>query len=340
MKRIHSTIAVLVLAAACSSGCKTIAAPSWTKNWFSAEDPRLAESKYPKPVRLAVVWSPAMLNTVGKKPTRGFGGRIYFYDAANKPVPVDGQLVVYGYDDRKQRTDGKTPDRKYAFTPEQFTQHYSETELGASYSVWVPWDEVGGPQMDISLVPIFTASSGQLVVGQSSKNLLPGPTTVNTPTRFEHLTLPPVAAEGIQRAAFEQIESQPAGSQKSVAFQETSIRLPSTLAHQLANAAPQASPPQPSSANREQLARASSLQPAAPQFTANSSRGPWGAAPPLSPTNQPSARFVRRAHRAPSGPGLQPTPGLRLSPPFPGAQPSVPPASPRPGPQSGYSAAW
>jgi len=340
MKRIHITIAILGLVVLCSSGCKTLSPPNWATGWFPAAEPKLAESNYPKPVRLAVVWSPAMLNTLGMKPTRGFGGRIYFYDAANKPVPVDGQLVVYGYDDSKQRTDGKTPDRKYAFTPEQFTKHFSETELGASYSVWVPWDEVGGPQMDISLVPIFTATSGQLIVGESSKNLLPGPTTVNAPTRFEHLTLPPAAAEGIQRAAFEQIESQPAGTRNSIAFQETTIRVPSTLAEQLAKAAPQASPPQPLSTNRDQLTRVPNLQPTAPQIKANSSRGPWGAAPPLSPTNQPSARFVRRAHPAPSGPGLQPASGLRLSPPFPGAQPSVPPASPTPGPQSGYSAAW
>ena len=66
------------------------------------------------------------------------------------------------------------PDRKFAFTPEQFTSHFSPTELGASYSVWIPWDEVGSEQLDISLVPIFTATSGQLIVGQSSKVLLPG----------------------------------------------------------------------------------------------------------------------------------------------------------------------
>jgi len=351
MKRIQSTIAVLVLAAACSSGCKTIAVPSWTKSWFPAAEPKIDESKYPRPVRLAVVWSPAMLNTPGKKPTRGFGGRIYFYDAANKTVAVEGQLVVYGYDDSQHRAEGKTPDRKYAFTPEQFTEHFSETELGASYSVWIPWDEVGGQQVEVSLVPIFTATSGQLVVGQSSKNLLPGPTTENSPTKFEHLTMPPPLLsnqperDGVQRAAFEQMVPHPIGQQDPVAFQETTVRVPSTLAEQLAKANPQTSVAQQLEAMRAQRIWTSNQQQAAKQplpstATASSARAPWGSPPPSSPTNQPSARFLRPAHPAPSSPGLQPTPGPLLTPPFPGAQPSGPPASPMPGPQSGYSAAW
>ncbi len=35
----------------------------------------------------------------GKPVTRGFGGRIYFYNDRSQAVPVDGELVVYGFDD-------------------------------------------------------------------------------------------------------------------------------------------------------------------------------------------------------------------------------------------------
>ena len=140
------------------AGCKAPTMPSWTTSWLEPAPPEVVESKYPKPVRVAAVWSPAVLNTAGKTPTRGFGGRLYFYDAANKAVPVEGQLVVYAYNDSQPNKTSKTPDRKYAFTPEQFTEHFSPTDMGASYSIWVPWDEVGGTQAEISLVPIFTAS--------------------------------------------------------------------------------------------------------------------------------------------------------------------------------------
>lgn len=168
-------VAGLVLMA---SGCQTVK-PTWSSNWFGLVPPKVKESKYGPPARLAIMWSPAVLNQAGQVPTRGFGGRIYFYDAKNNPVAVEGQLVVYAYNNDKPQMDSRVPDKKFAFTPEQFTQHFSPTELGASYSIWIPWDAMGGTQADVSLVPIFTAASGALVMGQSSRNLLPGPASQN-----------------------------------------------------------------------------------------------------------------------------------------------------------------
>jgi hypothetical protein len=335
MKPIHMFIAAAILTAACCAGCKTFTPPNWAKGWYTVEEPKIAESKYARPVRMAVIWSPALLNTPGQKPTRGFGGRIYFYDAANNAVPVEGQLIVYGYNDTQMRADGKTPDRKYAFTPEQFTSHFSETELGASYSVWLPWDEVGGPQVDVSLVPIFTATSGQLVVGESSRNLLPGPATENTATRFEHMTLPH-AGDGVQRAAYEQPIGAQAVPHNPLSFQETSIRVPSTLAEQLAKAGPQTSATQQLAAVRAQ--RSFIPNPQAEMLSSNSasaaqsnSPASWGVPPQSSPSFQPSARFLRPSHPAPSGPGLQRAPVPPRSPPFPSAPLSGPPASQTPG---------
>ena len=115
-----------------------------------------------------------MYTQPGQPPTRGFGGRLYFYNAKDKTVPVEGQLVVYAYDDSADGTPAKSPSRKFGFTPEQFTQHYSPTELGASDSVWIPWDELGGVRKSITLLPVFTSSSGQVVMGEQSINVLPG----------------------------------------------------------------------------------------------------------------------------------------------------------------------
>jgi hypothetical protein len=294
------------------------------------EEPKVAESKYSRPARMAVVWSPAVLNTPGQKPTRGFGGRIYFYDGQNRAVPVEGQLVVYGYNDTKQSTENKTPDRKYAFTPEHFTAHYSPTDLGASYSVWVPWDEIGGEQIEVSLVPIFTAASGQLVVGQSSRNLLPGPTTLNTPLQFERHLLGQSTASG---AEVQQVShQQPAAEMRprAASLEETTIRVPGTLAERMAQAPPQL--PAPAGTNRPltPIAANESLPPPA-LATAGWTRTPGVALPPPSPTNQPLARFVRSAPPAPSWPALPPGPGHLPTPQYPGAQPSALPASRPPG---------
>ncbi len=185
--KMRSLAAILLLAWMSSQ----VHAADW-KSWLGMGQPRLKESKYGVPARMAILWSPAMFNEAGKTPTRGFGGRIYFYDAKNKPIPVEGQLVIYAYNNDKAHVDSRVPDRKFAFTPEQFTQHYSPTEMGASYSIWVPWDAVGQPQADISLVPIFTSSSGALVMGQPSRNMLPGPNTPQTTSSIVDCTLPAV----------------------------------------------------------------------------------------------------------------------------------------------------
>lgn len=210
------------------------------------------------PVKMAAIWSPAVLNRPGESPLRGFGGRLYFYDAENRPVPVEGQLVVYAYDDSNPYSDGKTPDRKFVFTPEQFARHHSPTELGDSYSIWLPWDPVGHPQVEVSLVPILTTSSGQLVMGSSSRALLPGPKTPPTVSRIEHSQLPPPhiryetggpGPHAVQPAAY-QAEiaggmgtAVPSGSSPASkpngGVDALTIPLPGTLADRLAQAGPQ-----------------------------------------------------------------------------------------------------
>jgi hypothetical protein len=247
----------------------------WPKWWPGKAPPKVQESKYPTPIKMAVIWTPAVFNQVGQQSTRGFGGRIYFYDAKNQPVPVEGQLVVYAYNDAAPGGENRTPERKFAFTPEQFTQHYAPTQLGASYSIWIPWDAIGSPQAQLSLIPIFTSSSGQLVIGESSHNLLPGPEAPSGATQVTRGMLPPSplirpdpsAAEnarrgfppggasnayGVQQASYQPgayppVTSQPGTSpaappQAADGLSTMSITLPGSMADQLAGATPQAGP--------------------------------------------------------------------------------------------------
>lgn len=242
-------------------------AADW-KSWFGFGQPRIKESKYAPPARLAILWSPAMFNEAGQTPVRGFGGRVYFYDAKNKPIAVEGQLVVYAYSNDKPHLDSRVPDRKFAFTPEQFTQHYSPTEMGASYSIWIPWDAVGQPQADISLVPLFTSSSGALVMGQPSRNMLPGPNTPQTNSSVVDCTLPAVEIRPstltgdpthrdtvVQQVAYQQQAATQSAAGQIVPTQSPgqpelsqqggvstmSMTLPGTMSDRLAQAPPQVS---------------------------------------------------------------------------------------------------
>jgi hypothetical protein len=347
MKYFYFSLTMVVLALL--SGCQSLA-PTWPTSWFGGEEkPEIQESKYPRPARMAVIWSPGMLNSPGKKPTRGFGGRVYFYDGQNKAVPAEGQLVVYGYNDSKPGGDSKTPDRKFAFTPEQFTAHFNPTELGASYSIWIPWDEIGNPQIDVSLVPIFTAASGQLVVGQASKVVLPGPETPTNQTTIERFVLPPpmfgpaipgAAVQGgatqyVQQASYIDPQPGPAPQLPPQQIQETSIRLSGTLAERLANA-----PPQEIRERRENPAVAQTINPN-PTVNAPAMPGPPAASQQMFLANRPrSARSEPPARPVPSSPSPQPTRGRLPTPPYPATPPFGPPSAPPASPQTASPAAW
>jgi hypothetical protein len=136
--------------------------------------PFVSEDKPEMPHRIAAMWTDTVLSKANEPPVRGFGGRLYFYDQNDKAVKVDGSLVVYAFDETGRDPSNARPDRKFVFPKEHFSKHYSKSSLGHSYSVWIPWDKVGGEQKEISLIVRFLPDAGAPVVGQMTKHLLPG----------------------------------------------------------------------------------------------------------------------------------------------------------------------
>jgi hypothetical protein len=171
-------LAVLVAAAA-ASGCA-----SQSKKWkFADWDVRKAvgwnkEEEKPEPqvpARLVATWTETVLNKAGQKPTRGFGGRIAFFKRDSEdPVRVDGQLVVYAFDETSRPSHETHPTRKFIFPADEVVRHESESKLGPAYSFWLPWDEVGGPQRNIKLIARFEPKGGPIVIGEQTEHFLPG----------------------------------------------------------------------------------------------------------------------------------------------------------------------
>jgi len=137
------------------------------------------------PMKAVAVWTDTVL-TEGMRPaTRGFGGRLMFYAAeGGKPIKVKGSLTVYAFDETGRDVEQAKPDRKYVFTSEQFEKHYSKSSLGHSYSVWLPWDAAGGPLKEISLLVRFTPDNAPVVIGEASKQHLPGVSVGADPTKY------------------------------------------------------------------------------------------------------------------------------------------------------------
>jgi hypothetical protein len=165
---------VVPLAMFALSGCATEFDLSKSVPWEMGKD-----GKFETPMQVAVFWTDAVQSQAEKpKGIRGFGGRLYFYGKdPNKPVKVKGNLVVYAFDETNRDPKNVVPDKKYVFTPEQFQKKYSKSTLGDSYSIWLPWDEVGGPQKQVSLVVRFTGEKGEMITSDEAKQLLPGATT-------------------------------------------------------------------------------------------------------------------------------------------------------------------
>jgi|SRR6056297_1248514 len=182
LSRRRFTAAAVSLFAMAPLGCTTLSNKSSTNEpslldrlpWASKKASSEQPEPYPNPVKIAATWAPDTLVQTGRTPTRGFGGRVFFYDERSRPVPVEGTLVVHGFDDGID--DPEKSVRRFEFTPEQFTRHFSQTDLGASYSIWIPWDAVGGMQKRVSLVTSFRTTEGKLVQGIPATLVLPGAT--------------------------------------------------------------------------------------------------------------------------------------------------------------------
>ena len=131
--------------------------------------------EFRRPMRVVAIWSDTVLTNPATVPIRGFGARLMFYEGDDQnPIKVSGTLTVYAFDEaRRQKTDMR-PDRKYVFTADQLEKHYSKSELGHSYSIWVPWDAVGGESKEISLIVRFIPTTGGVVISEQVKQFLPG----------------------------------------------------------------------------------------------------------------------------------------------------------------------
>lgn len=329
-----ASLTVLLLVGCQTLGLKTPAALS-DKLPSLSEKSRARTTRDATPVRVVAIWSDAVYSQAGHAPVRGFGGRLYFYNERHEAVPIDGQLIVYGFDDSNPENPNKTPSRKFVFTDEQLATRHSVTDLGDSYSIWLPWDEVTGFETMVSLLPVFASNQGQTVVGPQTVNVLPGKTRPGA-TKQRH-------GEGFSSGGFPgspavrnvSYESQfgPGGwkiaspqrnpqADEARRMRTTTIPLPPTMTQQLLQ--------EPESARLPGVIGTGNLTP----FPADRPDGlqPMGTVPtttvePLDRSHQStSTRFVRPRSQAPRATSGLPGRGPALTQPAPAALPSAPPS--------------
>ncbi len=154
----------------CAAGCTAL-----DPKWPSLDWP--AKSNFKVPTLLLPIWTDTMLHQPNQPGIRGFGARVYFYEReGGDPIEVDGSVTVYVFDGDDYDVNATKPLRKFVITAEQLGGHHSMSELGHSYSVWVPWDKAGGPSRAFSLITRFDGRNGGTVVSEAANKLLPGVT--------------------------------------------------------------------------------------------------------------------------------------------------------------------
>lgn len=179
MRRNTALLALCLAGSSCGlTGCSSLSSKKGTKNsevkiwspstWF--------EEEYQTPESLAVIWSPDVLTVAGQPPMRGFGGRVFFYNEKMQAVSVEGDLAIHGFDGDRTKVDPQSTvaTKKFDFSADKLVDHFSPSDLGASYSIWVPWDPAGGPRKEISLVATFKSKDGKVVQGTPAKLSLMG----------------------------------------------------------------------------------------------------------------------------------------------------------------------
>jgi hypothetical protein len=221
MSKVRFTIAI-GLALTGFSGCASWTTPKSGKKESVWSSMQFWKKPYQKPQKMAAIWSPDVLTMSGKAPTRGFGGRIYFYNDKSQAVPVDGELVIHGYTEKRigsrPQSEQVEADKTFVFNAEQFTNHFSPSDMGASYSIWIPWDAAGGIQSEITLIPTFKGTDGALVQGEPAKLVLPG--------KKKEEEIP--AATPFQNASFQQASGLSSGNvaTDNPALRTTTIAIP------------------------------------------------------------------------------------------------------------------
>lgn len=179
MKHSIQKLCIVALIMPACLGCATGKSDHWKFAWWDVRKV-MPWSKNDKPdpevpARMVSTWTEAVRSRAGESPKRGFGGRfVFFKNDSQDPVRVDGQLVVYAFDETGREPYKTEPSKSYVYPADELPKFESQSALGPSYSIWLPWDQAGGTEHNISLIARFEPKGGPVIVGEQTRHYLSG----------------------------------------------------------------------------------------------------------------------------------------------------------------------
>lgn len=294
------------------------------------------------PKTVTAMWTDTVMHQPDQAGMRGFGGRLHFFgEDENKAVKVDGTLTVYAFDG-DDVSGAVKPEKKYIFLPDQISSHESDSSLGPSYSFWLPWDAVGGPQRKFSLIARFESRDGGVVLSPPTRIVLPG---VEAGPPQEPLATARVQAQArtyeTRTVSAEQPVGEPARAETPAKMSSFTIDVPTQFLRRTQRTAAETPSNEGAASDNKNAAGATAAPPAKASPTSASppavtaSAPVSGAAPtalaaePPEQVIAPPARFVQQRFPAQTAPGLRPSHDRVRRQPYRGAWPSRLPPTPR-----------
>ena len=140
----------LFLAVAVLSGCQTSSLSklkptlpnSITKLWGVDNSMRWADKDNPA-VRCVCLWQPADGTWEGR-PTRGFGGQVFFLDRKTaRPIAVNGDVRIHVFDNVGPRENHGKAVHTFDFTKGAWNAFLVKTQFGPAYNVFIPYTRPG-----------------------------------------------------------------------------------------------------------------------------------------------------------------------------------------------------
>ncbi len=126
-------------------------------------------------VRILCLWEPSEGVGVDGAPARGFAGQILFFNAMDaSPVPVEGVVDIFEFDDQGSIEEQAQPIHKFTFESGAWNAHLVDGSLGPSYNVFIPYVRKHSWETTAALRVRLTPKKGLPLYSDLSSITLPG----------------------------------------------------------------------------------------------------------------------------------------------------------------------
>lgn len=134
-------ISLLLICGICVAGCSSSTFMRASSSVVNAPSYMLEAVRGPKPVsKMLCLWEAAEGQGLDEKPSRGFAGQILFFTHGEpSPIKVKGTVRIYQYVDYSPSQEDPSPIHTFNFDAGAWEVHRTESTLGHSYNVFLPY---------------------------------------------------------------------------------------------------------------------------------------------------------------------------------------------------------